>query len=61
MKTVSDRQCMVDDLSMQFIVEHFFRIHLRHIKHFHDDKLLSFSAKLTFKIMNLDGYVFLIQ
>ena len=35
-----------------------FRVHLRHIKRFHDVQLLSFSAKSTFKIINLGGYVF---
>ena len=34
------------------------RIHLRHIKRFYDVYLLSLSAKSTFKIMNLGGYVF---
>ena len=35
-----------------------FRIHLRQGKRFHDVKLLSLSAKSTFKIMNMGGYVF---
>ena len=40
------------------IVNKFFKIHWRHIKCFHDVKLLSLSAKSTFNIMNLGGYVF---
>ena len=40
------------------IVDKLFRIHLRNIKRFYDVYLLSLSAKLTFKIINLGGYVF---
>ena len=40
------------------IVVNLFRIQLRHLKRFHDEKLLSLGAKSTFKIMNLGGYVF---
>ena len=43
-------------LSMQY-VDKFFKIHLRHIKRFHDVQLVSLSAKLPLKIMNLGGYV----
>jgi len=39
-------------------VDKLFRIHLRNIKRFYDVYLLSLSAKLTFKIINLGGYVF---
>ena len=37
---------------------HFFRIHLRQVKRFYDVYWMSLSAKSTFKIMNLGGYVF---
>ena len=43
-------------LSMQY-VDKFFKIHLRHIKRFHDVQLVSLSAKSPLKIMNLGGYV----
>ena len=39
------------------IVENFFRTNLRHMKSFNDVKLLSLSAKWTFKIIRLGGYV----
>ena len=39
------------------IVEIYFRIHSRHIKRFNDIYLLSFSAKSTFKIIYLGGYI----
>ena len=52
----SDRQCMVVKLSMQSC-RYCIRIHLRHIQCFHGVKLLSLSAKSTFKIIHLSGYV----
>ena len=39
------------------IVEKFFRIHLRQLKHFDDVKLLSLSTKTKFQIIHLGGYV----
>ena len=39
------------------IVEIYFRIHSRHIKRFNDIYLLSLSAKSTFKIIYLGGYI----
>ena len=50
----SDRQCLVVELRMQYYGD---RINLRNAKCFSAFSLLSLSAKLTFKIIYLGGYV----
>ena len=54
----SDRQCKNRESN---IVEAFLKIHLRNTKRFNDVKLLSLSAKSTFKISNLGGYALTID